>query len=55
MVLSMPKVKTSLYIDPELYKRARILAIELRMSFSNLVEEALKEYLEKYVKEKKTR
>ncbi len=40
------KVRTNIVIDYELWKKARKLAIDKGVTFSKLVEEAIKEMLE---------
>ena len=50
----MPKKEqtvTSLKINPELWKEAKIQAIKHNMTLANLVEEALKEKIEKLKEE----
>lgn len=47
MVLIMTRVATTIYLDKELLKEARKLAIDLGVTFSSIVETALKEYIEK--------
>lgn len=39
--------KTSLRLDPELHRRLRILAIERGTTFGELVEKAVREFLER--------
>lgn len=41
----MDKVKTSVYMDKELYKKLKILAVENEMTYSELVVSILKKEL----------
>ncbi len=43
----MTKTKITTRVDQDLYKRARILAIERGMSYEALFNQALKEYVER--------
>lgn len=44
----MAKVNTGIAIDEKVHEQARTLAEQKRWSFSILVEEALKEFIQKY-------
>ena len=46
-VNKLGKVKTSIMIDPRVLKQARIEAVKARLTVSNVVEEALQEYLQR--------
>ena len=45
-VNKLGKVKTSIMIDPQVLKQARIEAVKARLTVSNVVEEALQKYLQ---------
>ena len=43
---------TTIFIEPQLYKQMRIMALELDKTVSDCIEEAFKEYIEKSPKKK---
>ena len=47
------KETTSIKIDPELWKKARIQAIQHDLTMSRLIEEAVEKWIEERAKEKK--
>ena len=49
---SKEQVVTSLRVDPELWKRAKIEAIKHDISLGDLIDEALREWLKKQEKPK---
>ncbi|OLD55834.1 hypothetical protein AUI46_03315 [archaeon 13_1_40CM_2_52_13] len=53
--LEVKRESTSLKINPELWKEAKIQAIRDDMELSQLVEKAILEYLEKYEHEPKSK
>jgi len=44
--MKVERVQTTVYLDKNLLKNAKKLAIDLGVSFSTLVEKALRQYME---------
>ena len=43
----MDKTRTTIYINKELYKQLKLIAIEKETSTSKIIEELIKEYVKK--------
>ena len=42
--------RTTIFVNPDLYKKLRVLAIEIEKTVGQCISEAMKDYLKKYKK-----